>query len=78
MRYDIDCDICLTKRNYEKLLKLFELHNGTIGNLTYDTNGYKDPNGCRWIFNKKYLHLETIFPESFVCHTKLVKTKRKL
>lgn len=42
---------CLTKRNYEKLLKY-----GTIGNFSCDANGYKDPNGCRWIFNKKYLH----------------------
>ncbi len=55
--WDIDCDTCLTKDNYEKLLNLFENNLNTIGNLTCDPNGYNDRHGCCWIYNKKYLHL---------------------
>ena len=55
--WDIDCDTCLTEENYEKLLRLFESHNGTIGNLTCDPNGYNDPHGCCWVFSKKNLHM---------------------
>ena len=54
--WDIDCDTCLTKENYENLLKLFESNQNTIGNLTCDPDHYNDRNGCCWIFNKKYLH----------------------
>ena len=55
--WDIDCDACLTEDNYEKLLKLFEENNNTIGSLTCDPDGYNDRNGCCWIYNKKYLYL---------------------
>lgn len=55
--WDIDCDTCLTKDNYDKMIQLFEKNGFTIGNLTCDLHGYDDPNGCCWIYNKKYLHL---------------------
>jgi phosphorylcholine metabolism protein LicD len=55
--WDIDCDTCLTKDNYEKLLQLFENHNNTIGNLICHADGYNDRHGCCWIQHKKYMHL---------------------